>query len=127
MFLLFSLNDEHTLYPVLDLWTLTTILPWVKGEILSGEPVIIGKKNIIPGRRNTQSLTINSVILFFKPLKAIFASLGVWILQQLHTLTEEESVSPFSFNLQWHYALDIPGESDESKYLCAKALGARGR
>jgi hypothetical protein len=44
------------------------------------------------------------------------------ILQQMHDLTDEETVSQFSFNLQWHYALDIPGESDESKYLCGKTL-----
>jgi hypothetical protein len=40
----------------------------------------------------------------------------------MHDLTDEEAVSQFSFNLQWHYALDIPGESDEAKYLCAKTL-----
>jgi len=37
-------------------------------------------------------------------------------------MTDEETVSQFSFNIQWHYALDIPGESDESKYLSPKTL-----
>jgi hypothetical protein len=59
---------------------------------------------------------------FGRPTKEIFAALGALILQQMHDLTDEETVSQFSFNLQWHYALDIPGESDESKYLCAKTL-----
>jgi hypothetical protein len=40
----------------------------------------------------------------------------------MHDLTDEETVSQFSFNLQWHYALDIPSESDEAKYLSAKTL-----
>ena len=59
---------------------------------------------------------------FGRPTKEIFAVLGALILQQMHDLTDEETVSQFSFNLQWHYALDIPGESDEAKYLCAKTL-----
>lgn len=59
---------------------------------------------------------------FGRPTKEIFAALGALILQQMHDLTDEETVSQFSFNLQWHYALDIPGESDEAKYLCAKTL-----
>jgi hypothetical protein len=59
---------------------------------------------------------------FGRPTKEIFAIMGALILQQMHDLTDEETVSQFSFNLQWHYALDIPGESDEAKYLCAKTL-----
>jgi len=59
---------------------------------------------------------------FGRPTKEIYAALGALILQQMHDLTDAEAVSQFSFNLQWHYALDIPGESDEAKYLCAKTL-----
>ena len=59
---------------------------------------------------------------FGRPSKEIFATLGALILQQMHDLTDEETVTQFSFNLQWHYALDIPGESDEAKYLCTKTL-----
>ena len=59
---------------------------------------------------------------FGRPTKEIYAGLGALILQQMHDLTDEETVSQFSFNLQWHYALDIPGESDEAKYMCPKTL-----
>ena len=59
---------------------------------------------------------------FGRPTKEIYAALGALILQQMHDLTDEETVSQYSFNLQWHYALDIPGETDEAKYLCAKTL-----
>ncbi len=59
---------------------------------------------------------------FGRPTKEVYAALGALILQQMHDLTDEETVSQFSFNLQWHYALDIPGESDEAKYLCTKTL-----
>jgi len=59
---------------------------------------------------------------FGRPTKEQYAALGSLILQQMHDLTDEETVSQFSFNIQWHYALDIPGESDESKYLSPKTL-----
>lgn len=59
---------------------------------------------------------------FGRPTKELYASLGSLILQQMHDMTDEETVSQFSFNIQWHYALDIPGESDESKYLSPKTL-----
>ena len=59
---------------------------------------------------------------FGRPTKELYAALGSLILQQMQDLTDEETVSQFSFNIQWHYALDIPGESDESKYLSPKTL-----
>jgi hypothetical protein len=59
---------------------------------------------------------------FGRPTKELYAAMGALILQQMHDMTDGETVSQFSFNLQWHYALDIPGESDESKYLSAKTL-----
>ena len=59
---------------------------------------------------------------FGRPTKEQYAALGALILQQMHDLTDEETVFQFSFNIQWHYALDIPGESDESKYLSLKTL-----
>jgi hypothetical protein len=59
---------------------------------------------------------------FGRPTKELYAALGSLILQQMQDLTDEETVSQFSFNIQWHYALDIPGESDESKYLSLKTL-----
>jgi Transposase DDE domain/Transposase domain (DUF772) len=59
---------------------------------------------------------------FGRPTKELYAALGSLLLQQMHDLTDEETVSQYSFNIQWHYALDIPGESDESKYLSPKTL-----
>jgi hypothetical protein len=57
-----------------------------------------------------------------RPTKELYAALGGLIFQQMHDLTDEETVDEFSFNIKWHYALDIPGESDESKYLSLKTL-----
>jgi len=43
--------------------------------------------------------------------------LGAVLFQQIFDLTDEETVSQMAFNLQWHYALDNPEESDSVKYL----------
>ena len=57
-----------------------------------------------------------------RPTKEIYAMLGAILFQQNFDLTDEETVSQMAFNLQWHYALDIPEESDAIKYLSAKTL-----
>jgi hypothetical protein len=72
-------------------------------------------------------LPVNKVAPFFnetfgRPTKELYTALGALLLQQIHDLTDEETVSQLAFNLQWHYALDIVDESDEAKYLCAKTL-----
>ena len=72
-------------------------------------------------------LPVSKVAPFFsdtfgRPTKELYTALGVLLLQQIHDLTDEETVSQLAFNLQWHYALDIIDESDEAKYLCAKTL-----
>jgi hypothetical protein len=37
---------------------------------------------------------------------------GTMILQQMHDLSDEQTVEQFAFNLQWHYALNITCNSD---------------
>lgn len=62
---------------------------------------------------------------FGRPAKELHTVLGVLLLQQMHDLTDLETVQHLAFNQQWHYALDIPSESDASKYLCPKTLWSR--
>jgi len=74
-----------------------------------------------------RKLPVNRIAPFFsvtygRPTKELYTALGVLLLQQIHDLTDEDTVSQLAFNLQWHYALDIVDESDEAKYLCAKTL-----
>ncbi len=57
-----------------------------------------------------------------RPTKDLFTVLGVLILQQMHDLTDEETVQQLAFNVQWHYAFDITDESDHATYLCPKTL-----
>jgi len=47
---------------------------------------------------------------------------GLMILQQLNDLTDQEAVRQFAFNLEWHYALDIKGDSDTETYVSDRTL-----
>ena len=59
-----------------------------------------------------------------RPTKELYAMVGVMILQQMHDLTDEETVHAYAFSIEWHYALDITDESDQASYLCPKTLWA---
>jgi hypothetical protein len=59
-----------------------------------------------------------------RPTKELYAMLGAMILQQMHDLTDEETVHAYAFSIEWHYALDITDESDQASYLCPKTLWA---
>ncbi len=72
-------------------------------------------------------LPVERIIPFFssdwgRPTKELYAMLGVILFQQIFDSTDEETVTQMAFNLQWHYALDIPEESDGAKYICLKTL-----
>ena len=41
-------------------------------------------------------------------------------LQQLHDLSDAETVEALAFNMAWHYALDVRSEADS--YFCEKTL-----
>ena len=74
-------------------------------------------------------LPVERLSLFFsetmgRPTKELHAMLGVLILQQLHDMTDNETVQQLSFNIQWHYALNITGFSDDEAYLCPQNLVA---
>jgi len=57
-----------------------------------------------------------------RPTKELYAMMGVMILQQMKDLSDDEAVRQFAFNIEWHYALDITGDSDAVAYLCPKTL-----
>ena len=57
-----------------------------------------------------------------RPSKELYTMLGVLVLQQAHDLTDDETIFQFSFNTQWHYALNITDESDSAKYVSLKTL-----
>jgi hypothetical protein len=57
-----------------------------------------------------------------RPTKELYTVLGALALQQFHNLTDKQVVEQLSFNIQWHYALNISEESDQAKYICEKTL-----
>jgi len=57
-----------------------------------------------------------------RPTKELYAMIGVLLIQQMFDLTDEETVHHFSFDISWHYALDITDCSDEASYLSLKTL-----
>lgn len=56
------------------------------------------------------------------PTKELYAVLGLMLIQQMQDLTDEEAVSQFAFNLQWHYALNITSTADADAYISPKTL-----
>ena len=77
-------------------------------------------------------LPVDQVIPHFKdgfgrPTKELHTVLGVLLLQQTMDLNDEQTVHQLSFNIQWHYALNITEESDEAKYISEKTLWSMRR
>lgn len=46
-----------------------------------------------------------------RPTKELSSGLGITLFQQIFDLSDEEAVEQAAFNIQWHYALDLTGES----------------
>lgn len=73
------------------------------------------------------ALPVESLAPFFhkgfgRPTKELYTVLGTLLFQQAMDLTDTEAIEQLSFNIQWHYALDIAEESDEAKYISEKTL-----
>jgi hypothetical protein len=59
---------------------------------------------------------------FGRPTKEMYTTLGALIFQQMFDLTDEETVEQLAFNMRWHIALDLDGESDSDKYIAPRTL-----
>ena len=57
-----------------------------------------------------------------RPTKELHTVLGVLLLQQAMDLNDQATIEQLCFNIQWHYALNIPEESDDAKYISEKTL-----
>jgi IS5 family transposase len=54
--------------------------------------------------------------------KELYAMLGIVLLQQQQDLTDDEAIQQFSFNIMWHYALNVTDPSDVSSYVSPRTL-----
>jgi len=73
------------------------------------------------------NLPVSSLFPFFeqefgRPTKELHTVLGALIFQQMFDLTDSEASNQLTYNIQWHYALNITEESDSAKYMCPKTL-----
>ncbi len=73
------------------------------------------------------TLPVNKVLSQYDPVmgaptKELYAILGLMVIQQMHDLTDDEAVSQFAFNMQWHYALNITSTADADAYVSPKTL-----
>lgn len=57
-----------------------------------------------------------------RPTKELYAMLGMMILQQMHNLTDQQVVEQFSYNIKWHYALDVTSGSDTYSYVSLRTV-----
>ncbi len=55
-----------------------------------------------------------------RPSKDLHVVLGALLLQQLHDLTDAQTVEAIAFNIAWQYALDVRSEAD--CYFCERTL-----
>ena len=79
-----------------------------RGEILPGLPVDELRKHY----HDTDG----------RPTNEMYSMVGLMILQQMHDLTDEEAIEQFAFNIKWHYALNVTGNSDKFSYVSLKSL-----
>lgn len=59
---------------------------------------------------------------FGRPTKEMYTTLGALIFQQMFDTTDEETVERLAFDMKWHFALDLDGESDSDKYISPRTL-----
>ena len=57
-----------------------------------------------------------------RPTKELYAMLGLVLLQQMEDLTDNQTIRQYSFNIEWHYALNITDPSDSSCYVAPRTL-----
>ncbi len=79
------------------------------------------RKHILP------SIPVQKIIPHFdinqgRPTKELCPLIGTLIIQQTNDLTDEETIQQFSFDIQWHYALNITEKSEIAKYMPLKTL-----
>jgi hypothetical protein len=72
-------------------------------------------------------MPVDQIVPFFRkdfgrPSKELYTLLGALLFQQTMDLNDMDTVEQLSFNIQWHYALNITEESDSAKYISEKTL-----
>ena len=109
---------DHKTRPMFDPWQ---HLGTKRRKMLDQSWAGIFQQLILP------ELPVNKIASYFndrvgRPSKELTTVIGTLLLQQYHDLTDEQTVEHLAFNIQWHYALNIPEESEQIKYISPKTL-----
>lgn len=59
---------------------------------------------------------------FGRPSKDLTTCLAAALFQQIFDLTDIQTQQKLAFDMQWHYALDLPEKSDKFKYFSLKTI-----
>ena len=110
-------NDHHT-GRIIDPWS---YLSPKRRKLLENGWAGLFRENLL------KKIPVNKIAKHFddsmgRPTKEIYTITGALVLQQMHDLSDEDVTSSIAFNTEWHYALDIAGESDDDKYVCERTL-----
>ena len=110
--------NDHKQQQLFDPWE---CLGEKRRKLLDASWAGIFQKEILP------ILPIKQLFPFFsvtsgRPTKELYTVIGVLLFQQAFDLTDQETIEQMSFNIQWHYALDIYGQSDQATYMSPKTL-----
>ena len=110
--------NDHKQQQLFDPWE---SLGEKRRKLLDASWAGIFRKEILP------ILPIRQLFPFFsatsgRPTKELYTVIGVLLFQQAFDLTDQETIEQISFNIQWHYALNIYGQSDQATYMSPKTL-----
>jgi hypothetical protein len=90
-------------------------------KLLSESWAGLFREIILPGLPVERMIPLFSSCLG-RPTKELYAMMGAILFQQIFDLTDEDTMASMAFDIQWHYALDLPEESDDAKYLSLKTV-----
>ena len=112
-----TINDHHT-ERLFDPWA---YLGPKRRKLLDKSWAGLFRKHLF------NKIPVNKIASYFneqngRPSKELYTATGAVVLQQMHDLSDEETISEVAFDTKWHYSLDITEESDQAKYLCEKTL-----
>jgi len=69
-----------------------------------------------------EKLAAHFTVDFGRPSKDLTTCLAAALFQQIFDLTDIQTQEKLAFDIQWHYALDLPEKSDKFKYFSLKTI-----
>ena len=109
---------NHNQENIFDQWSHLTPK---QSELLKNSWAELFKEEILPVLP-VQKFAENFKENLGRPTKELTTCIGVILLQQMFDLTDKQTKKKLAFDLEWHYALNIPEQSDDMKYISLKTI-----